>query len=277
MNTYLNDFIMVLNSEEGLSPHTLKNYKSDILQFLKDSPSVITPKDITKYSIRSFMGNIMHLEKSTRRRKLASIRKFCEYLREENLLEHNPALDIKSPKEDKKLPDVASTDEIIRVIESAKNPKDRAILQTLYATGCRISELVNIKLSDINFQLRKIKVHGKGSKDRNVNFGDNTLEAIRSHLETRKVQSEYLFESRYGNTHMDTRSARERVYENAKGLGLHPHTFRHCFATHMHSNGADIMHLKYLLGHESIATTQIYTHIVNNEADEVYTNTHPMS
>jgi site-specific recombinase XerD len=274
MEKYLKYFLNYIRTEKNLSENTIIGYKKDLEQYL-DSCNIKVLEDLNKHTIRDFLAKINDLAPTTRRRKLASIRGFFGFLFDEEIINKNESLSIKNAKIDKKLPVIMSVNETATVIDSACSKQDKAILETLYGTGARISELVGIQISDIDFDARTVRLFGKGNKERIVPINNASLIAIKEHLDSRGFNSPYVFGSRVTPNHpMTARNARERVYKSG-GKEVHPHMFRHSYATHLHANGASIMDIKEMLGHADISTTQIYTHVANEQMTRTYRHSHP--
>lgn len=244
------------------------------MQYLEEC-EIVSLEQLNKTTIRNFLAKINSLAPTTRRRKLSAIRSFLRFLTNEGEVEKNYALEIDNAKIDKKLPDVMSITDTIGILNSATNEQDRAILETLYGVGCRIAELVNIKKVDIDFDNHRIKLFGKGNKERIVPINKPAIDAINRHLETRNFESIYVFASRRNpEIPMTTRNARRIVYKYG-GKNVHPHMFRHSYATHLHSRGVDIRVIQELLGHSDISTTTIYTSIADEQMSNAYNHAHP--
>lgn len=274
MEKYLDFFLTYIKTEKNLSDNTVISYKKDIEQFF-ESCEIKELSELNKYNIRNFLLKINHLKPTSRRRKLSSIRAFMNFLSKESFIAKNEALDVDNARIDKKLPKVMDVHQTVKIIESAENKQDRALLETLYGVGCRISELVNIKVSDINFENRTVRLFGKGNKERIVPINNASINHILEHLQSRNFDSDYVFASRVSpNTPMTARNAR-RIVNKYGGKDVHPHMFRHSYATHLLSNGANIRHIQEMLGHADISTTQIYTHVANEEMTKTYRSYHP--
>ena len=227
--------------------------------------------------------------KSTISRKLSSLRTFYKYLVLNNKVESNPFLLVSSPKKEKRIPkfiNYNNMEEILNVpnIKTKEGQRERVILEVLYASGVRVSELVNIKLKDIDFSNKNILILGKGSKERLVSFGDYALEYINLYLkEGRKllldgVKSDYLIVGKKSEK-LTTRRVEQIIDDIIKKtsikLNITPHMFRHTFATHLLDNGCDLLVVQELLGHASLSSTEIYTHVSNEHLREVYLKCHP--
>lgn len=274
MDKYLKHFLNYIKTERNLSQNTIISYKKDIEQYFKYC-TITELEHLNKYTIRDFLSKINHLEPTSRRRKLSAIRTFMSFLKRDDIIEINESLEIENTKIDKKLPKVLNVNEIANIIDSSGNKQDRAILETLYGIGCRVAELVNIKISDIDFDNRSIRLFGKGNKERIVPINNASISAIKNHIDSRPYYSEYVFASRsLPERPMTTRNARKIVHKYG-GVDVHPHMFRHSYATHLHANDVDINVIKDLLGHADISTTQIYTHITNEQMSRAYRHAHP--
>jgi integrase/recombinase XerC len=274
MYNHLDNFLNYLTIEKNASQNTVISYKKDITQYIEDC-NIDNLEQLNKATIRTFLAGIMNLAPTTRRRKLSSIRSFLSYLVREGVLEKNDALEIANAKIDRRLPEIMSVNETASIIESATSEQDRAILETLYGVGCRVSELVNIKISDINFEERTVRLFGKGNKERSVPINNPTINAIKQHLHTRRYSSEYVFASKNNpESPMTDRNARRIVYKYTNG-DVHPHMFRHSYATHLHGNGVDIRIIQGLLGHSNLNTTTIYTALANEKMSNAYRIAHP--
>ena len=277
----INQFLKYLFYELNYSKNTVKNYQYDLKEFY-DYFKII-PEEYS--SIREYLMELYkkNYQKKSIARKISSLRSFYKYLFSENKIKNNPMILISNPKLDKKLPKYLNYEELEKVLlipddTTLIGARDALILEMLYSTGIRVSELVNIKLSDINFEEFKIKILGKGNKERIVYYGDICFKKLKNYLKLRKSTNEYLFLNKHGNQLSD-RLVRQIVDEVGKKANLKmkisPHVFRHTFATHMLNEGADLKSVQELLGHENISTTSIYTHVSNEHLRNVYLNCHP--
>ncbi len=229
--------------------------------------------------------------KATIARKLATLRSFYKFLVKTNRCTSNPLTAIRTPKQEKKLPRFLEFEEVKRLLETPPTDnwlgaRDRAILETLYSTGIRVSELVALNLDDIDFLSEVIHIRGKGKKERITPISSSALQAIQHYMEFRNKRAEnnshfdskVLFANKHGQR-LSTRSVRRKMDKYLKMAGLDPaispHTLRHSFATHMLNNGADLRSVQELLGHQSLSTTQIYTHLTTRKLKEVYEEAHP--
>lgn len=290
-NTYLNNFISYLTNNKRYSPYTITSYKKDTydyLEFLKKNNIDIKNSN---YKIVEEYSKYLYKKKLSKRsiaRKYSSIRTFYNYLEKKNILENNIFNLLENPKKEEKLPRFINEYELDKMFEipdnSPKGQRDRLILEILYGTGVRVSELVNIKINDIDFNNNSIKVRGKGNKDRYVFYGKYCKEAINNYIKNGRISllngqtSDYLLLNRFGKN-ISVVSIRkilnEIINKCSLDIKISPHVLRHTFATHLLNEGADIMHVKELLGHSSLSTTSIYTHVTNEKIKEVYYKTHP--
>lgn len=235
--------------------------------------------------------NEKQYSKATIARKLATLRSFYKFLVKRNQLDSNPVAVVRTPKQDKKLPRFLEYEEVKKLLETPPmnnwlGARDRAILETLYSTGIRVSELVALNMDDIDFLGEVVHIRGKGKKERISPIGSSALQTIQHYMEFRnkRAQSNSNFDSKvlFVNKHgrrLSTRSVRRKMDKYLKIAGLDPaispHTLRHSFATHMLNNGADLRSVQELLGHQSLSTTQVYTHLTTGKLKEVYENAHP--
>lgn len=245
-------------------------------------------------SIRRFMAELgqHQYSKSTTARKLATLRSFYKFLVKRNYIASNPVTTIKTPKQDKKLPKFLEYEQVMRLLNTPPantwlGARDRAILEVLYSTGMRVSELVGLNMDDVDFLSEVIHIRGKGKKERLCPIGSSALQSIQNYIEfrNRRMASDSAFDSKvlFANKHgkrLSTRSVRRKMdkYLIEAGLdpSISPHTLRHSFATHMLNNGADLRSVQELLGHQSLSTTQIYTHVTTTRMNEQYHHAHPM-
>jgi integrase/recombinase XerC len=290
MSKNVEDFLGFLATEKGASEHTVKNYGIDLREFGK----FITDKDfkdLTYLDIRSFLAFLKTRDysKSSISRKLACLRSFFKYLVRENILTQNPAAGIATPKKEKKLPSFMNPDEITKLLEAPsrnnwEERRDKAILEMLYSSGLRVSELAGLNHDDLDFFQGLVRVRGKGKKERIVPVGQTALNVLRAYLDMKAPREaanaikKPLFISRIGSRLTD-RSVRRMILKYVKRTGLgkeiSPHTFRHSFATHMLDRGADLRSVQELLGHANLSTTQIYTHVTTQRLKDAYAAAHP--
>lgn len=296
MKKYLNEFICYIKNEKMYSLNTIKNYNIDILEFESFlNEEKINYLDVNYEIIKKYLMALYNkkLSRNSVARKLSSLRSFYKYLFDNEFIRSNPFKYISTPKKEKKLPKYLGVEEIEDIfntpdINTNLGQRDKVILEVLYASGLRVSELVNIKLSDIDFYRKEIKILGKGSKERIVHFGDYALDALNLFIENGRKNllekhcklCDYLIINEKGNK-ITTRGI-EKIIDNIikkAGVKKHvsPHMLRHSFATHLLNEGCDILTVKELLGHESLETTQVYTHVSNERLRSVYLKCHPRS
>ena len=289
----LDNFINYLSIEKGCSTHTLTAYSKDLKQFFeffkerKDFLYIITYLDIRQYL--AFLQS-RGINRSTQARKLTAIRSFFKYLKRNKYIANNPSETISSPKKTKKIPTILSEGEITKLLDQifiTEDPltiRDKAIFELLYSSGLRVSELVSLKIEDINSNYQLVKIMGKGNKERIVPFGDKAWETIEKylsssrHLLVKKGEVGVLFLNHQGKK-LTTRGIRfiidKYVTKAALSIKISPHVFRHSFATHLLDNGADLRVVQELLGHANLSTTQIYTHVSKTRIQQIYKKAHP--
>ncbi|SMG11429.1 site-specific tyrosine recombinase XerD [Arenibacter troitsensis] len=293
-NQALHDFQHYLNLERGLSKNSISNYVLDVeklILFLESHQIVETPINIDKSTVQQFIYELAkNVNPRSQARVISGLKSFFNYLVFEDYRQDNPMELIESPKVGRKLPDTLSEEEInalIGAIDLSKpeGERNRAILETLYGCGLRVSELLDLKLSDLYFEEDFIKVTGKGDKQRfvpiseiNKKYINIYRKEIRIHLTIKKGAEDILFLNRRGNKL--TRAMIFTVIKQlAQDIGLKksisPHTFRHSFATHLLQNGADLRAIQQMLGHESITTTEVYMHVDRTHLAEVMNRYHP--
>lgn len=287
MEKYIEKFMRYLEIEKNYSKHTILNYKLDLQDFKK----FVGDTDLDKVdylALRKYLAVLKEKNLATRTvgRRLSALRSFFKFLIRDGLLKTNPILILSSPKLEKHLPAFMTEEEVTRLIEAAfpKNELDelglrnRAILETFYSTGMRISELVGLSLNDIDFIGGIIKVMGKGRKERIVPIGETATGAIRKYLDKRKKQADALFLNKNGKR-ITARGVRGVVGKYIRRVGIRQgvsaHTLRHSFATHLLNRGADLRTVQELLGHANLSTTQIYTHLTTEKLKSVYDKAHP--
>jgi len=290
MRKHIFDFLTYLRNERNVSPHTLRGYLSDLEQlstFLGDKEL----SAVDHQTLRRFIAHLMQgeVKKSSIARKLSAIRSFFRYLNREGILTNNPARLVATPRRDKRLPAVLTADDALRLMNSPNSKKpedhaimlrDRAVLEALYSTGIRASELIGMNREDIDRHGSLIRIRGKGRRERIVPIGSKALDAIDAYLGCLTKSSENAAVFRGPSGKRLTARTVQRILENhRKQLGLlqkaSPHTLRHSFATHMLESGADLRAIQELLGHASLSTTQRYTHVNLDSLMEVYDKAHP--
>jgi len=290
----LADYRMYLKIERGLSENSIQNYTQDVLalqHFLKNEKIEESPENCSLDTVQKFIYETAKiLSPHTQARRLSGLRSFFDYLIFESYRTNNPTDLIEAPKLGRKLPDVLSLDEIELMLNQIdlghpQGHRNRAIVETLYGSGIRVSELTNLSLSNLFFEEDMIRVSGKGNKQRLVPMGSVTkkylelyIKASRIHLKINPKDQDVVFLNRRGN-----RLTRQMIFTLIKQLAVKaniqkqvgPHTFRHSFATHLLENGADLRTIQILMGHESITTTEVYTHLDTQHLRSVVERFHP--
>jgi len=291
----LQKYIKYLELERGISAYTVRNYSTDIQGFLDflDSSGVTSLGKVDRSIMRRYLGLLQEqgIARGSISRKLSALRSFYRYLMRENLVSAEPLSSLSAPKLEQRLPTFLTTDEVVRLVEApdTRTPngmRDRAILELLYAAGLRLSEIVDLNVGDVDLSNRQVRAWGKGSKERMVLMGKPAAEALSSYVKYARPKllgqkrTTALFLNRFGN-----RIARRRIeyiikkYARQAGLDMrvYTHMLRHTFATHMLDGGADLRAVQELLGHARLATTQVYTHVSQNQIRRTYLAAHPRS
>lgn len=295
MLRYIDKFINYLKIEKNASEHTIVNYSIDLRDFAAFSGGAGSSRGETSVEsvnylfLRKYLARMKekNYSKRTVARKLAVLRSFFKFLYREGYIKTNPSSGIYTPKLDKKLPIFLDTNEVSRLIEAPDEKdltglRDRAVMETLYSTGMRVSELTHMSLNDVDFIGGVVKVFGKGKKERLAPIGDKALRSIRAYLGKRGpaglTDKKAVFLNKGGGRLTD-RSVRRIIEKYIKRVstreGVSPHTLRHSFATHLLDRGADLRSVQELLGHMNLSTTQIYTHVTTERLKEVYDKAHP--
>lgn len=301
MDKLIERYVYYLQYERNASPHTIRNYKSDLLQFRAflsaGRPNAqVSIDSIDTLRIRSYLAHLYSNErkKSSIARKLAAVRAFFKFLGREHRLENNPAATVSTPKLDKTLPRIMTEEEMNTFLDQVGKAaqsggpmlvRDRAILELLYASGLRVSELVGLDLRSVNFGDGMVLVRGKGRKERIVPFGSKAKQAITEYLPVReKLLREWktgvtaLFLNARGSR-LTARSVDRLLKKLVRAMGpdvkVSPHSMRHAFASHLLTEGADLRAIQEMLGHKSLATTQKYTQVSIKQLIDVYDKTHP--
>ncbi len=279
---YLSEYLEFVEVEKGLSANTIAAYRSDLTVFLDycSERGISDVADISRNNLNSYIIALRQGNINPRSvvRKIASLRGFFKWLSSNEYIKNNPAIFLEQPKLAKKLPKVMTLQEIKEIFHSDLSAEQALIVELLYDCGLRVSELVNLKISDIDLKSKYIQCFGKGSKERVIPFGKKAKEAINKYLAARDIiiskyglKTKRLFIKTSGNL-----LTRQDVYNFVKKIGekihkhISPHTLRHTFATHLLENGADLRVVQELLGHSDVATTQLYTHITKKRLKEVY-------
>jgi len=282
-------FLNYLTVEKGLSTNTLDAYKRDILKFKTFLDKSET--NITSFSRNDLTSYLMHLRDSgnqatTLARNIAALRGLCKFMLLEGIIEEDPIENVATPKGWKRIPNIIGVEEVSSLINKPTGKKlslrDRAMLEMIYSSGLRASEVINIKISDINFEAGFITIRGKGSKERVVPVNEAALETVVQYIEQsrpeilRKRTSQFLFLAKGGKP-----MTRQRLWQLIKtyskelSIKISPHTLRHCFASHLLEGGADLRALQKMLGHTDISTTQIYTKVTPERLIKVHKLHHP--
>lgn len=309
----VSQFLDYLRLEKHFSDYTVKSYGADLFQFaqflsgeigqeqadIQARPETISTPEIDAklrecqpLTIREFLAYLyaQNYTKSTTARKLATLRSFYKFMIRRGIVTLNPLSTIRTPKQEKRLPKCLELEQVQKLLEAPGDgdllsARDKAMLEVLYSSGIRVSELVELEMSDIDLQEGILRVRGKGRKDRLTPIGSQAIKAMQRYFEIRATDSRSqgthagrVFLNKHGGP-LSTRSVRRKLdkYLAAAGLdpGISPHTLRHSFATHLLNNGADLRSVQELLGHQSLSTTQIYTHLTTSRMKEVYDSAHP--
>lgn len=293
---YLNQFLEAKSAESGSALLTISAYETDIVQFLNFS-GISTFSELTEERIEKFIQNLQTQQYSPKSiaRKLSAIKEFCKFLYSEKIITDNPSSNILTPKQQKPLPKFLSAEEILKIIQTAFSKKDYrywrigVMIELMYATGLRVSELVGLLETSINYNKGLITILGKGSKERIVPIAARALSALQDYGDLRKEfiknkkTSPWLFPSLISTSGHLTRDA---FYKDLKKLAIDcgiypsrvsPHVLRHSFATHLLNNDADLRSVQKMLGHENITTTEIYTHITSQKLGDIVRKKHPLA
>ena len=286
----LEQFLHYLATVRQYSPHTLTNYRRDLARFFDftETESLSGWDQVQTRHVRQFAAQIHRqgLGGKSIQRCLSALRSFYRYLARQQLVEHNPAAAIQAPKAPRKLPDTLDVDQMTLLLDvpvtDAVSARDAAIMELIYSSGLRISELVSLDLHSIDLADHSLRVTGKGSKERDLPIGRKALEALDKWLDRRDQFAAFdelaLFVSKRGGR-LTVRAAQQRMAYWGKRLGVqgqvHPHRLRHSFASHMLESSGDLRAVQELLGHEDISTTQIYTHLDFQHLMQVYEDAHP--
>ena len=295
MQEVFNRYLNYLKAERNFSPYTVRNYTTDLLdffQFLK-TKGVGSLREVDKHVLRDYLAHLAdrNLVKASIARKMSAIRSFFGYLVREDIIDTNPAAAISSPKLEKRLPSFLTVAETVRLLTTPDLAKpeglrDRALMELLYASGLRVSELVSLNLEQVNLETGEVRVWGKGAKERIVLIGKPAAQALSTYISegrprlTGKKATSALLLNRYGERIIARQV--EKILEKHAGIAgigkrVHPHLLRHTFATHLLDGGADLRVVQELLGHADLSSTQIYTHVTKSKARKVYLSAHPMA
>jgi integrase/recombinase XerD len=291
----IKDYMHFLIVEKGLAKNTIESYQRDLKNYslyLANVEEISTFNEVTRVNIVQFLGHLKDQGKSSKTvaRHVASIRSFHQFLLREKCTDQDPTVHIETPKTERNLPRILSIEEVEALLEAPEEStplgmRDKAMLELLYATGIRVSELISLKMEDVHLTMGFVRCIGKGNKERIIPIGktamsvlDKYLENARLKLRSKKHKDEHLFLNHHGKG-----LTRQGFWKNLKALAkkaniekdLTPHTLRHSFATHLLENGADLRAVQEMLGHADISTTQIYTHVTKTRLKDVYSKFHP--
>jgi integrase/recombinase XerD len=293
MENFVNEFINYLAVERGLAKNTLESYGRDLRQYYAylGNGQIDAVKQVNRATILTYLEQLQTKGRavSTISRNLAAIKSFYQFLVRERYLDKDPAANLESPKLEKKLPRILTINEVEELLKQPNSflpagMRDKAMLELLYATGIRVSELISLNISDVNLDMGYIKCYGKGSKERIVPLGSIAAKCVQEYVTrgrgklVRTYDEPALFVNHHGN-----RLTRQGFWKIIKKYAheahitkeITPHTLRHSFATHLLENGADLRSVQEMLGHADISTTQIYTQVTKNRLKEVYEKAHP--
>ena len=284
----LGSFFTFLYVEKGLSKNTVDAYQNDLNDFLSwlNKINIQDYKEVTETEINEYVAHLFKngLKSSSVNRKISTLKSFYLFLIKKKLISLSPLSEVITPKKEQYLPSSMSEDEVEQLLQSPNieldiEIRDKAMIEMLYATGMRISELINLKMIDIDIERSVLKVLGKGSKERLIPFGEKASDSLSYYLKKRKKSSaKEVFLSNRGKKMTRTGFwQRIKIYLSREGLKdtISPHTLRHAFATHLLNRGADLRSVQLLLGHSDLSTTQIYTHIAKQRLGEVLKKHHP--
>lgn len=294
MNDQLSDFIHFMTVERGLSENTIVSYKRDLqnyLSFLMTHEQLTDIRDVTRLHIIHYLKQLKEEGKSSKTsvRHLSSIRSFHQFLLREKVTTDDPSWNIETQKTERTLPKVLSLGEVEKLLDTPNqhtpfDNRDKAMLELLYATGIRVSEMLDLTLADVHLTMGFVRCFGKGRKERIVPIGEAAASAIEEYLEKgrskllKKQPSDALFLNHHGKKMSRQgfwKNLKKRAIEAGIQKELTPHTLRHSFATHLLENGADLRAVQEMLGHADISTTQIYTHVTKTRLKDVYHKFHP--
>ncbi len=280
---YIEKFLDYLEIEKNYSPYTLLNYQKDLLEFRQFSNPDVSK--INYFALRKFLSYLSsrNLSKRTISRKISTLKSFFKFMVREGYIKNSPAAVLVYPRLEKKLPEFLTEQEIRYLLDSIPQDtelhlRDKAVFEFLYTSGIRVSELITLTLADVDLISGMVKVKGKGKKERLVPLGEPAQKALRDYISSRRPQDRHLILNRFGKK-ISAVGVRKIINKWAKIFHLKkrisPHTFRHSFATHLLNRGADLRSVQELLGHSSISTTQVYTHLTTGRLKNVYRKAHP--
>lgn len=265
------DVFIASKRVEGLSEQTLEGYRRELNLFKRKVDKVTS--DITAADIRVYLGELVDLKKSTIGKKLDVLRSFFGFLSNEEYIHRDPTRKVKTPKAEKRMPKALNIEELELLREGCKTPRQRALLEVMYASGCRLSEVQGLNKEDIDYQQMSFRVIGKGNKERIVYLSFKALYHLKKYIKNRQDQDEALFVGKIKPfTRLSNKSIQDEIKAIARNVNLdhkvHPHVLRHTFATLMLNNGADLSAIQALLGHSNPATTQIYSQLTEAKKQE---------
>ncbi len=295
MQEVFNRYLNYLTAERNASRYTVRNYTAGLLEFfgfLKES-GISSLHEVDKHTLRDYLAHLVAqgLARTSIAGKLSAVRSFYRYLVREEIIAENPIATTSSPKLDKRLPSFLTIDEMGRLLKApdANTPRgqrDRAMIELLYAAGLRVSELAGLNLEQVNLDTNEIRVWGKGAKERLTLMGEPAAKALTAYLSQGRIKllgekkTSALFLNYHGGR-LTERSVQNTLVKYANMIGInrrvHPHMLRHTFATHLLDGGADLRVVQELLGHASLSSTQIYTHVSKSQARKVYLASHPLA
>jgi integrase/recombinase XerD len=294
MKKELKSFIHFLSDERGLAKNTLDSYERDVAQYIDylQSNGMVLLKDTKKLHISNYLHHLRQLGRAaaTQSRTIVSIRAFYQYLVRERIMDQDPSVQLETPKLEKRLPNVLTIQEVESLLEAPQTTvpngmRDKAMLEVLYATGIRVSELISLEVEHVNPEMGFVRCMGKGSKERIIPLGAIASEFVSSYISTMrpKLLKQSKTEAALFINHLGTRITRQGFWKIIKKYAaetqivkeITPHTLRHSFAAHLLENGADLRSVQEMLGHADISTTQIYTQVTRSKMKEVYDRTHP--
>lgn len=281
----INQFIEYLSLERNYTQNTISAYKNDMKKLMKYNHNNLL--EITSEDLQMYLKSLSNLKSNTLAHKISTFKSFYNFLERKKLVDKNPAISVIRPKQQTKLPTFLTIEEAIKLLDIEVNTsydaRNKAILELLYSSGLRISELINLEMANIDLESCLIRVMGKGRKERIIPLGDYAIDALKIYIEKyrsilNKKNSTYIFLNNQG-----TKISRQFIFKTIKlecqkkGIrkNVSPHTLRHTFATHLLKNGADLRIIQELLGHENLSTTQIYTHLTNEKLRSDYEEFHP--
>jgi integrase/recombinase XerC len=297
---YIKMFLDYLRAERNASPYTIRNYERALHEFagFAREQSVHSPKTVDKQLVRSYLGYLSEIKmaRSSINWRMSALRSFYKYLLREEIIKKNPTASISSPKMEKRLPGFLTVDEARQLVETPVIPKritemslpvlqrNLCILELLYASGMRVSELASMNVNDVNLATREIRVLGKGSKERIVIIGEPAAQSLSAYMDSGRREllgeekTDAMFVSHYGKRLL-ARRIQKIIEKHAKVIekAVHPHLLRHTFATHLLDGGADLKVVQELLGHADLSSTQIYTHVTQSRARQIYLAAHPLA